>query len=104
MKLFTGIDPIDGDATILRAIEAVTTQLNQLPMPRSLCEMGMDEEDYQWLCNWANNLTRLTVQWWLYPLWAAGSIVSPSSDISRFEGGGCLFLLLSAEVARREAI
>jgi len=103
MKLFTGIDPIDGDATILRAIEAVTTQLNQLPMPRSLCEMGMDEEDYQWLCNWANNLTRLTVQWWLYPLWAAGSIVSPSSDISRFEGGGCLFLLLSAEVARREA-
>lgn len=103
MKLFTDIAPIDGDATILRAVRAITSQLDQLPTPRSLCEMGMDEEDYQWLCAWAHNLTRHTVQWWLYPLWAAGSIVSSSSDISRFEGGGCLFLLLSAEVARREA-
>ena len=94
-ELFSNIDPKGGEETIHAAVLAIVRRLQALPAPRSLCEVGVHNEDYRWLCTWAWDLTPQIAYKWLAGSWSG---VAKGAD-----AGGSLLLLLAAEAARREA-
>lgn len=107
MGLFSGspsVFPVEGNNILVTAGKTVIARLNELPPPRSLCELQINEEDYQYLCIWARQLTSAQLRGWLD---------GTSSRMMAFEIGslrfsyaevvGCLLLLLASEAARREA-
>src|SRR5206468_2203243 len=96
------ISPADGDSTLRAAVRSVVEALDHIRAPRALCEVRAHEDDYHWLCAWAAALSRRTVRWWLDPA-HAGTPLDSSPTVTLYEGVGSLFLLLAAEVARREA-
>ncbi len=104
MRVFRNAYSLDGDEALTAAVEAVVERLVSIPGPRSLCEMRADEEDYQWLCNWAYQLSP-----WQLRKWLEGSnarrvaLQSCGLSLSYTEAAGCLLLLLASESARRKA-
>lgn len=104
MRVFRNAYSLDGDEALTVAVEAVVERLASIPGPRSLCEMRADEEDYQWLCNWAYHLSP-----WQLRRWLEGSnarrvaLQSCGLSLSYTEAAGCLLLLLASESARRTA-
>jgi hypothetical protein len=102
VRLFGGIDPDGSNETIAEAALRVGDGLSVLRQkPRSLAELRADDEDYQWLCTWAQNLRRPVVKRWLS---SGGSLAAErlAGRMTSREAIGLLLLLLSAEVARRE--
>ena len=96
--------PAADDGVLVAAAGAVIESLRKIPAPRSLCEIRMDEDDYRWLCDWANALQPTQLSRWL----GIGRSRRISFEHSRrhityAEAAGCLLLLLASETARRNA-
>ena len=104
MRIFRNAYSLDSDKVLTAAVEAVVERLVSIPEPRSLCEIQADEEDFQWLCNWASQLPP-----WQLKRWLEGSnarrvaLQSCGLSLSYTEAAGCLLLLLASESARRKA-
>lgn len=88
----------DAITSVSRAVDHL---IGGLPKPKSLCELRIDNADYQWLCQWASTLTSDV---------ACSCLTGVASDSSRSgprcysrEAFGLVFLLVASEVARREA-
>ena len=90
MALFHGIDPVDGDGSVKNAAKVVEDALTGLQKPRSLCEMRLQPDDYEWLLQWAWKLSPRTCQHFLD--WSRGARTL-----------GTLLLLVVSETARRDA-
>ncbi len=105
MGIFQGIDFSQGpDVVLSQAVGLVAGKVTSTTAPRSLCEVQADEDDYQWLCSWAWQLTSYQLQRWLSGVNSRrGALQSGSLVLSYAEAAGCLLLLLAAETGRREA-
>lgn len=101
MKIFRQIEPHHGDHSITTASRALATALSCLPAPRSLCEVGCDDEDYDWLLQWAQRLAAERASRWLIPY--GHNTFDGALTMRHPEAIGVLLLLLAAETARREA-
>ena len=104
MKIFQEASSLDGDDALTAAVGAIVERVFSVPGPRSLCEIQADGEDYQWLCNWAGQLSPRQLQRWLEGT-NSRRIASQSGglNLSYTEAAGCLLLLLASESARRRA-
>jgi hypothetical protein len=98
--LFSAIDPITRDS-INKAFIRIKAKLYELPAPRSLCELRLSRDDYNWLVDWASNVTAATLTEYLNrEPWRR----TPDLEgFSNREALGTLFLVLAAEAARRES-
>jgi hypothetical protein len=97
MKVFSNIDPVPGEVTLRDAFKAIVelVKLNQLATSAwSLAELGADEEDFGWLCDWARCLDEPTARRWLQP----NALGVPSSYRAAL---GSLLILFAAEYTRR---
>ena len=106
MDVFFSIASGSDDDSILiapaRAVAFRTLAISELP--RSLCETQADEDDYEWLCEWAGRLTPQHLQRWLFGFKSRMvALQAGIISLSYAEAAGCLLLLLAAESARREA-
>ena len=104
MRVFQAAYSLNDDEALTAAVEAVVERLVSIPGPRSLCEMRADEEDYQWLCKWACQLSPGQLRRWLEGSNARRvALQSCGLSLSYTEAAGCLLLLLASESARRKA-
>lgn len=105
MRVFNGLSPVGvSDRSLVDAIDAVVPKLYNLPAPRSLCELNVDGEDYQWLLRWASFLTLQRTRRWLEGgFFRRITLQGRESDLTYAEAFGCMFLLLASEIARRHA-
>ena len=96
--------PAADDGVLVAAAGAVIESLRKIPAPRSLCEIRMDEDDYRWLCDWANALQPTQLSRWLGIRRSRRiSFEHSRRHITYAEAAGCLLLLLASETARRNA-
>ena len=102
MRVFEGISQ-EGETTLVSAAAAVVERLSGLHAPRSLCEIRTDEDDYRWLCAWAQKLRPQQVRRWLDGLTSHRVTDVGGYNLTYSEALGCMFLLLASETARREA-
>ena len=104
MKVFNRASSLEGDDALTTAAGAVVERVVSFPRPRSLCEIQADEEDYQWLSNWASQLSPLQLRRWLEGVGSRRiALQSGDLNLSCTEAMGCLLLLLASESARRHA-
>ena len=105
MKIFRDLSPVGaGDTSLFNIANAVIPRLLSLPAPRSLCELHMDEDDYQWICRWARLLSESKVRRWVeYDHFRSFQFRESGGALTYAESFGCMFLLLASEIARREA-
>ena len=105
MRIFKDLSPVGaGDTSLVNIVNAVIPRLYSLPAPRSLCELNMDEEDYQWICRWARLLSESRVRRWLDDAhFRSIELREGGGTLTYAEAFGCIFLLLASEIARREA-
>lgn len=104
MRIFHKVNSLNGNEALIAATEAVVERLILVQGPRSLCELQADEEDYQWLCNWANQLSPWQLLRWLEGTNARRvALSSRGFSLSYTEAAGCLLLFLASESARRGA-
>ena len=105
MNVFSDIAArLDDDSLLISPARAVADRTLAMPEPRSLCEIQPDENDYQWLCEWAERLTPWHMQRWLSGFHSRMVAVQSGTVIlSHSDAAGCPLLLLAAESARREA-
>ena len=107
MLVFRNMPLGSDDENVLKepALAVATKVLEVSTVPRSLCEINGDEDDYQWLCGWASYLTPRHLQRWLYDFVArrATALQTHGVTLSYADAAGCLLLLLAAESARRDA-
>lgn len=104
MKIFPKVSSLYGEDALTTAAGAVVEILASVPRPRSLCEIQADEEDYQWLCNWASQLSPHRLRRWLENISSRRiALQSGGLNLSYTEAAGCLILLLASESARRKA-
>ena len=105
MSIFQGIgSPQATNAVLSQAAGLVVGKVTLATVPRSLCEIQTDEDDYRWLCSWARQLTNYQLQGWLSGVNSRRVVLqSGSLVLSYAEAAGCLLLLLAAEAGRREA-
>lgn len=105
MKIFQGIPARDGEKTIREGIAAILERAQEqrlLSRKWSLAELQLDTEDYNWLCDWAQNLSGKMVQIWLEERpWRPLSVGTRECTYSAALGS--LLLLFAAETARRKA-
>lgn len=105
MKIFQGIPARDGEKTIREGIAAILERAQEqrlLSRKWSLAELQLDTEDYNWLCDWAQNLSGKMVQIWLEERpWRPLSVGTLTCTYSAALGS--LLLLFAAETARRKA-
>lgn len=92
-------DRVEG---MVAAVGAVVQRLGKLPPPRSLCELCLDRQDYDWLRTWAQNLPLDLVQEWADAV--LPRMINVDGDrFTHLEVAGTLLLMVAAETARREA-
>ena len=105
MKVFNGISPSDGEKTVFDAVVAILERAQEqrlFPSKWSLAELQLDDDDFEWLCNWTVNLSGITVYLWLeVEPWRGIRIGTRES--SRSAALGSLLLLFVVENARRNA-
>ena len=104
MNIFEDIPLGQGRETLADAMATIADRLSAIEPPRSLCELHLDAEDYQWLCDWALAVEPRTVD----GLARNTSLILRNgaplpSFINWQDALGCMFLLLASETARREA-
>ena len=94
-SLFAHIDPQGKIDSIQQAGGRIVARLGELPssQKKSLCELKIEEEDYKWLCEWATQVSPDDLK----------RVFQTKARINTIEKIGCLLLLLTVEVARREA-
>ncbi len=98
--VFAGIDSVGGVQTVYDAFNQIYLRLNELPTPRSLCELDLSDDDYEFLKSWAKALDVETARQLMirYP-----DSRIPLDPITRNKTAiGCLLALLCSEVNRRE--
>ena len=101
-NIFSELDPKDLCAVreaILRIVKAV----EDLPKPRSLCELRITQESYQWLISWAKHIDASTLHTLLddyNQLFEEGE--GEAAPVAL--GAGLLLLLFASEIGRREAV
>ena len=104
LRIFKGLIPNGDQETLINAATNVASELHSIPAPRSLCETQIDEEDYQWLRQWARRLTGWRIQRWLDGISSSHIALKVNGrNLTYAEAFGCMFLLLASESARREA-
>ena len=104
MRIFQEVSPVDTEGALVSATRAIVKEAIVLPKPWSLCEIQPDEEDYQWLRDWASQLSPRQLQRWLGGINSRRIALQESGiNLSYRESAGCLLLLLASESARRRA-
>ena len=105
MRVFKDLSRVGaGDTSLVNIVNAIIPRLYSLPAPRSLCELNMDEDDYQWICRWARLLSESRVRRWLDNVYFRSFELRESGGALTYaEAFGCVFLLFASEIARREA-
>ena len=104
MKVFQGLDPSSTNEGLVDGVRALVSHLHKLQAPRSLCELGLDGEDYDWLCRWVRRQVPSRVRWSLEGLSSISIALTVDRDhLTYAEAMGCMFLLLASETGRREA-
>ena len=99
MRVFTSIEPgCDRKSMIDTALAVHGRLLDLRRIPRSLCEVGLDEEDYQWMLRWGELLEVRAINMWLSSRPYKEGKSTPMNAVL-----GLLLLLLAAEVTRRES-
>ncbi len=93
----------DGSEALTHAVDAVIGEAQAkflAQSPWSLAELEPDDEDYDWLCQWADSLDYNTVRAWMRSL-------TPYKvnewSVTRQAAFGLIFLFFASEVARRDA-
>jgi hypothetical protein len=63
VKVFNGISSTEGEKTVRDAVVAILerAQEQKLFSKWSLAELQLDNDDFEWLCNWASSLSGITV-------------------------------------------
>ncbi len=105
MKVFNGISPSDGEKTVFDAVVAILERAQEQRLfssKWSLAELQLDDDDFEWLCNWTVNLSGITVYLWLEVEPWRGICIG-TREGSRSAALGSLLLLFVAENARRNA-
>ncbi len=105
MKVFNGISSSEGEKTLHNAVVAILERAQEQRLfssKWSLAELQLDDDDFEWLCNWAINLSGLTVYLWLEVEPWRGIRIG-TRECSRSAALGSLLLLFIAENARRKA-
>ena len=94
-SLFAHIDPQGKIDSIRQAGGRIIARLGELPssQEKSLCELKIEEVDYKWLCEWATQVSPDDLK----------RVLQTKARIDTMEKIGCLLLLLTVEVTRREA-
>ena len=104
MNIFEGIPFRLDKRTLADAMAAVADRLSALEPPHSLCELHLDSEDFEWLCDWAASLEPRTIEELTQdtiPIIRRGA---PLPNFMNWKDAfGCMFLLLASETARRDA-
>ena len=105
MNIFRGIgSPQPTDAVLSEAAGLVVGKVTSATALRSLCEIQIDQDDYQWLCSWARQLPYQQLRGWLSGANSRRALLQSGSLVLTYaEAAGCLLLLLAAEAGRREA-
>ena len=95
----------DDDSVLIAPARAVTVKTLAISeTPRSLCQIQPDEDDYEWVCEWAGGLTPQHLQRWLFGFRSRMVALQEGIvSLSYAEAAGCLLLLLATESARRDA-
>ncbi len=107
MKIFTGIAPNNHYETIGDAVARIVQHAQHLSLtetPWSLVELSPDDEDFDWLCQWAQHLSPgVATQCLNNGQWKRFPIDTDIGDFSYSTGIGVLLLMFAVEVARRNA-
>ena len=56
MRLFQGMERNTSDILLTQLVNAIVRATLDLPLPRSICELDSDEEDYRWLESFVSRL------------------------------------------------
>lgn len=102
MSLFSPIDPTLGNDSISAAVKNLVSNLSTLPVPRSLCEVLLDDGDRQWLHTWAREVSARTVTVWLNSF-GSSATTDGKLHVRGVEAIGLLLLLHATEIGRAEA-
>ena len=105
MKIFSGISTDGGDRTIQEAVVALLERAQEqklLSNKWSFAELQLDNDDFQWLCDWTPHLSGIMARSWLVEEpWRNISI--GHRECACATALGSLLLLFIAETARRTA-
>ena len=104
MSVFEGIPLGQDRETLADVMAAISNKFSALGPPHSLCELHLDAEDYQWLCDWALAVEQRTIDGLARD---TSLILRNGAPLPIFinwkDAFGCMFLLIASETARREA-
>lgn len=104
MNIFKGIPLGQDRETLADAMAIIASRLITMETPHSLCELRLDAEDYQWLCDWASAVEPRTIATLADDTMPIIRMGAPLSNFTSWKDAlGCLFLLIASETARREA-
>jgi hypothetical protein len=100
--LFAGIATDQSCEAIHSAFIRLAIRINQLPAPRSLCELQLDENDFIWLKLWLKKLSPEAAQLFLQS--APSKSINADDSYTNRDALGALLLLASSELNRREGV
>ena len=104
MNIFEGIPLGQDRETLANVVATIADRLSAMESPHSLCELRLDAEDYQWMCDWASTVEPRTIEGLVED---TSPIIWKGAPLPNFinweDAFGSMFLLLSSETARREA-
>ena len=104
MNVFEGVRFGQDKETLADVMAIIANKLSEMEPPYSLCELRLDVEDYQWLCDWASAVEPSTIEGLVKD---TTLIIRKGESLPNFiiwkDALGCMFLLLASETARREA-
>ena len=104
MNIFESIPPGQARETLADAMAVITDKLSVMAPPHSLCELRLDAEDYQWLCDWASAVEPRGINGLI---WDTSLMIRKGAPLLNFmswkDALGCMLLLIASETARREA-
>ena len=104
MNIFEGIPLGQDRETLANVVATIDDRLSAMESPHSLCELRLDAEDYQWLCDWASTVEPRTIEGLVKDtspiIWKGAPLLN---FINWEDAFGSMFLLLASETARREA-
>ena len=104
MNIFQGISLGQSRETLADAMATIANRLSSIKPPRSLCELHLDTEDYQWLCDWASAIEPRALEMLVRDNEMIIRNRAPLSNFTTWKDAfGCMFLLIASETVRREA-
>lgn len=100
--ILTGLAPDQGAFTIAAAVTALLRRREELSLgePWSVAELRLEPADYEWLRQWAENVTSRLLKAWLSDPFTCVKLVD-NVVASRKEALGLLLIVFAAETGRR---